>query len=227
MKARTLNASGAVAAALVTLIVLAVMAGAGIFIYHRNHKTKSVGSTLGSPKNSSTSTKSATTADPYAGWKTYSDSQSYYSFKYPADWSIDVTSAQVTVLDPAKSVEVDYIGRYAHDSGLLGFNPVSVDPLSVGGVSLKVVGGVYTPANEADYAVVDSSLLRSNPLTIGQATLFPNALRFTDVNNDTNAVAFRARYGSQFSSADDAKAWFGTSDAKMVLLILQSLTYNR
>lgn len=56
---------------------------------------------------------------------------------------------QVTALNPAKNVEVDYVNPYAHDSGLLAFNPTDVKSVAEAGLNLKVVGGVYLPAKNS------------------------------------------------------------------------------
>ena len=206
---------------LLIVLVLAATAGAGVYAYRRSHKAKTVST------NSSTTKPTPRPVDPYAGWKTYTDTTYRYSFRYPADWTLDTTADQVTVLNPANSLEVDYLNPYVHDSGFLSFDPVFTTDLSVTGLNLKVVGGVYAPANEPDYGVVDSSLLTSYPLTIGRTTQFPNALRFADTHsNDTASAAFRSR-ATVTLTASQAQAWFASADAKTSLLIIESLAYQR
>ena len=229
-----LNAKGfGTLAVLALVIVVAALGGGGYYVWHKNHdKKKTTASTTSSSSSSqSNNTTNTQTTDPYAGWKTYTDSQNHYSFKYPSDWTLSAGGSQgiisATILNPSKTAEVDYASPYVHDSGLVNFNPASVNDLTVGGMSMKIVGGVYTTsASEADYGVVDSSFLQTYPLTIGQDTQFPNALRFTSMNQGTSTTAFRARTTTTLSSAD-AKSWFNTSDAKTSLLILKSLTYNK
>lgn len=215
---------------LVALVIICVIGFTGWVIAHnKNSANKTHNTTTQSSESVASSTNNKNNEqpiDPTANWKTYCDSHGY-CFKYPNDWSVDVTSSQVTVLNPDKSVEVDYIYAYVHDSGTLNFYPVYTHDLAVQGDALKIVGGVYLPANEADYGVVDSSLLNTYPLTIGQSTSFPNALRFTDQHAaSSTSIAFRARTTSQMSSLSAAQDWFNSTDAKNSLLILQSLSHK-
>jgi hypothetical protein len=206
---------------LLILVVVAVLAGAGVYVYHREHKTKTTGST------SQNSTVTTTKPDPYAGWKVYTDTQHHYSFKYPADWTLSANATQVTVVNPANNIEVDYFNPYVHDGGTPSFDPVSIADLSVTGLNLNVVGGIYSASNEPDYGVIDSSTLTSNPLTIGKAAPFPAPLHFTDLHTGASDIAtFRAR-ASVTMTAQEANAWFSTADAKTSLLIVRSLAYKQ
>jgi hypothetical protein len=174
------------------------------------------------PKLQAVPNSSAT--DPYAGWKTYTDTAHHYSFKYPSDWTISTTSAQVMLLNTSESIEVDYLYSDPHDSGITSFTPVSIGDMTDASLGLKVVGGLYDGVSP-EYNVIDPSLLKSYPLTIGQPSQFIVNPHFSDdhVTNGMTTGTFRAR--SAVSGAKTA-AWFSTPDAKTSLLILESLRYQ-
>jgi len=216
---------------LLAIVVLVAVIAGGAYIHNKNNSKTAKTSTAHQGNSSTSKVQNTltpnTNPNPYENWKTYCDTTHHYCFKYPTNWTLDTSSTQVTVLNVSKSVEVDYIYPYVHDSGLLSFDPVSIQNIAVTGLNLKIVGGVYLPANEPDYGVIDASLLTTYPLTVGQTTNFPGALRFTDTHSsNSNAVEFRARATSQMSSHSDAQEWFNTSDAGISLKILESLSYQ-
>src|SRR5215471_5626830 len=94
---------------LLILVVVVVLGGAGWYVWQREHNANT--NTTQNKTQTSTTPTPSPTPDPYAGWKTYTDSQHHYSFKYPASgWTIDANSSeQVTLLNTSKSVEVDYL----------------------------------------------------------------------------------------------------------------------
>lgn len=66
---------------LIIILVLVVIAGAGYFVYNnqKNNKTTTSSNTQSTPPPAA--------ADPYAGWKSVTFSQTKLSFKYPAAWT--------------------------------------------------------------------------------------------------------------------------------------------
>src|SRR5215469_10206649 len=100
---------------LLIIMLFALVAGAGFYIYHRDHKTASVttssfsnSSSSGQTSNNSNAPTPTPTPDPYAGWKTYCDNIHHYCFKYPiSGWAIDTSSPeQTSVLNSDKSIEI-------------------------------------------------------------------------------------------------------------------------
>jgi hypothetical protein len=219
MQRRNFNENGfGVVGVLLALVVLAGAVGAGVYVYHKDHK--SAATTTVSTQGTSGTTVATTKLDPYAGWKSYCDTGSHYCFKYPANWTLSTSADQATVLNASASTEVDYADPYVHDGGALDFVPVSVNNLSVTGLQAKILGGVYTPANEPDYGVVDASQLAAYPVTVGQPMSFPSPLHFTDMNaNGSPIAAFRARATTSMASESDAQAWFSSSDGQTSLKI--------
>lgn len=104
MTKRSLNSKGlGLLGVLVIIVVLAVVAGSGVYIYHKDHKAKTMASsgttdkTSSQKNNSNTSRKTSTTTDPYAGWSQYCSAQEKSCFKYPSDWA----TKNIGAVDPA------------------------------------------------------------------------------------------------------------------------------
>ena len=93
MKKQQLNSKGfGLIAAVIVIAVLVVLGGAGAYVYHRDHKAKpaTTSSTTGvaSAQNKSTNTTaSSQSADPTAGWITYTSTSGQFSLKYPKTWA--------------------------------------------------------------------------------------------------------------------------------------------
>ncbi len=83
---------------LLIVLILVVIGTVGYIVYHNDHKTKA---------------SVSTTANPYAGWKSYTN-LSPVSFKYPSNWTVTTSpggsdSKIVTVNAPSRSIDgTDY-----------------------------------------------------------------------------------------------------------------------
>ncbi len=86
---------------LIIVVVLGLAGGAGWLIYDRNHGKKADNT----PANATTSTAKV---DPHADWKTYTDSKSTFSFKYPKTLHLEerVTGYIVLLKDVDKPQDV-------------------------------------------------------------------------------------------------------------------------
>lgn len=226
MQKRKLNNQGfGVVAILIAVLVVLVIGGASYLVWHKNHESKK-STTQNSKTDSASSNKSTGTkvaADPYEGWKTYTDSANHYSFKYPADWTLtDSTSdsnASASLVSPDGDVYIDYTNPLVKDGDNMDFYVSSISDISTLS-SVKVLGGMFTDQNSPRYYVVDSS--QTADLTVGSVGQVVNTARFAEGNgNDAQLVAHYA--GAPYGSTEAAKAWFGTEDAKTTLLILKSL----
>lgn len=67
---------------LAVIIVVAVIATAGGFVYKHNHKTNNVNTT----SKSATNTNTPQPVDPTASWTTYSSQTGKFSLRYPSSW---------------------------------------------------------------------------------------------------------------------------------------------
>jgi hypothetical protein len=246
MKKLSLNNKGfGLIGVLVIILVLALAGGAGIYVYHKNHKAKATTTTVATgKKNSGSSSKaddgstSTGKADPYAGWKTSCDSAYHYCFRYPTGWTISGStsskageSGQVTVLNPAKTLQVSYVNSYTQDSGVVDFNTTALTKLTSASEDLTVVGGYYATSGVVgnfapSYRVVDSSLLDTYPLTVGKASQFPSNPRFTDKAASTYSGSFALTPATSINTTSERDAWLSGSDTKTGVKILESLYYK-
>lgn len=218
------------------LLIAAVIVGLTVtgFLVYRHNKNTAV--------TTSTSQKSTTNTQQnvYANWKIYCDNFYHYCFKYPQDWVLSSNAATkvgdiagASLLNPAKTTSVSYGIPDTHDRGLLAFFVASIDKLTLANQDLTVVGG-YIPTsgdnglagnNVPSYQVVDSSLLNTYPLTIGQTTKFPTNPDFT-VKNFQALGSFKIRPAITINTISDSLSWLNSTDAKTGLLILKSFYYN-
>lgn len=228
---------------LLTIVVLALVAGGGIYIYHKDHKTKVAVTTSTTKTSTSSTAKNAsgttTATNPYAGWKTYCDTVNGYCFKYPASWRLDNESqagiTNLVVDSPSGGGEITYQNTYSADALIWSsFHATTDTTLSAGNGNLSVVGG-YTLATEAYMPllyVVDTSCLQANPVTIGQTGTL-SCDRFTDASDKDYQGLFSledpqaSADGNGSFTASQSAAWLNTQDATTGLLILKSLYYQR
>jgi hypothetical protein len=232
MKNKQLNTKGfGLVGILAVVVVVALVGFSGWLVWHKNHEAKKTNSasnskSTGSKSPTTTGRGSTATTDPYEGWKTYTDSQYHYSFKYPSNWSLtsgdtgDRVSANL--VSPNGTVYVDYTNTFVKDGDKLDFFVSSVDDVA-SLPSVKVLGGMFTSQNSPRYYVVDNS--QTADLEVGAVGQVVNTARFAEGSG--NDAQFVAHYsGTAYSSTEAAKAWFSTEDAKTSLLILKSLSYE-
>jgi hypothetical protein len=209
---------------LLVLLVVVVLGAAGWYVWQREQRTTN------STNSSSTSSGHPVpppTPDPYKGWLTYTDSQQHYSFKYPASgWTLTGSTDSVSVRNAANTALVSYNNPFVKDSSTTSFYAADIEPVT-GISSMKVVGGALTANLLPTNWVVDASTLTTYPLTVGQASNFTTAARFTNSGSSDSGQLTAFPVGKVFTSTDQVKAWFSTDDAKTALLILQSLTYQQ
>ncbi len=214
---------------LLVILVVAATGGAGVYVYHRNHKAKHVATTSKSSTSTSSQAKpTPRTEDPYAGWKTYTDTTYHYSFRYPAGWELTTNGAQgvaISLRNPSNSVLISYANPLVKDGGSGDFLAADIQSVTTN-AGLKVVGGAFTANNLPTYSVVNASLLTTYPLVIGQTSQFEMAARFSDQGSNDNGQLMAYPVGASFTTAAQAEAWFTTTDAKTSLLIMESLTYQ-
>lgn len=225
------NQKGFATPVIIAVIVVIAIIVAGVLVYRHDHnKSKTINSNTTTP--ASTGTHTPQVSNPYAGWKIYCDTTYKYCFRYPSTWMLASTSSQVTVTDPSQDVEVDYINAYSKDSSPIAFTPTSINKLSSANEDVTVVGG-YSPggglagAYVPSYHVVDSSVLSTYPLTIGESSQFPNNPSFTDKGiSGTYSGAFLARPTTSINTTSDARGWLNGSNGQTSLQILKSFYYQ-
>lgn len=239
---KTQNNSGNIVVVTLFIILIIAVVGGAYLVYHKN-KSNSTSKNTSSSSSSTTKSTSQTKTQPdiYAGWKTFCDTTYGYCFKYPSTWSIDSNvaprvgiTAQTTLLNSTKTVSVSYINAFTHDSSPMPFTPTYINKLTSSKQDLTVVGG-FSPASGlvgnylATYRVVDSSFLRTYPLTVGSQANFPNNPSFTDMN--TGSTTYQGELESvpttSVNTTTEAQAWLNSADAQTSVSILKSFYYNK
>lgn len=93
---------------ILVIVIVALIGTVGWLVYKNHHKTTALNTSTTSSKATTKSTvanntKTVATANSYAGWKSYSNSQ--VSFQYPADWTASngPGDSQSTVADATSS----------------------------------------------------------------------------------------------------------------------------
>jgi hypothetical protein len=226
-------------AILLAIVVLALVAGGGVYVYHKDHKTKVVtNSTKTSTSSTSKSSSGSTTAttNPYAGWKTYCDTTYKYCFKYPGSWKLVTElsaqqsggTGQVGLTSADGSVTVSYINVNNHDHAISQLSTMDVETITGASQKFSIVGGYisYGSGFLPMYNLADSSLLETYSVAVGQTSSFPTTASFTDLDTDYLG-SFFSQPTQQLNTVADAQAWFTTADAQTSLLILKSLYYQQ
>lgn len=226
---------------LVAVIVVAAIAACGWLAWRHTHdKKKSSGSTSTSSQQekSSSTSDSSSTANVYAGWKSYCDTTYKYCFKYPSTWQLAIETVpqepcdagQIDITSPDGAVDVSYQNDNNHDGNPAAITPTSIEKMANANQPLTIVGSYFSDGTNKtpSYAVVDSSLLTSNPLAVGSSAQFPEQAEFTDKTSGTTSCAgsFASMPNQPVNTAAGAQAWFATSDAKTGLRILESFYYQ-
>lgn len=220
---------------LVVVAVVALVGFSGWLVWHKNHETKKTSSTSNSKstenKNStSTSNSSAATSDPYEGWKTYTDAQCGYSFRYPANWNMEVTSTGVDLENPTQTLQASYTANDSHDQGPTDFTVTEIAAIDATGLS--AVGG-YQPTSGVvgnywpKYEIAETASVSSYGLQVGKKSQFVNNPMFKHQSSSSSCTSsFRAIPAVTINTVSDALDWLNSSDAKTSLLILKSLSYK-
>ncbi len=207
---------------LIVVIVLAVVGLAGWKLYRYSVRNQA------STTTSSSETSLVASSDPYDEWKTYCDDDAKACFKYPADWTIEVStnsSKTVSLHNTSGSVLVGYETPFTKDGGTDQFFVATLEGTVVNNAAVTVIGGIYGDSNTPELAVVDNSLLQTHPLKLGAASTFVDAPRYTNKDGKTQTQLIASPVGN-FGSADKAKAWFQSADAAVTLQILKSFHFE-
>lgn len=177
---------------------------------------------------SSSQPNEQTSSDPYAGWKTYCDDAQKACFKYPSDWTVDPSSqngiVSVTLKSPSGAVVGGYVNSDTRDGVEMPYYTASVDGLSMPDSKYKVVGGFTFSGSDLSprYKVVDASF--ASGLKPGQQTSLTNTARFTYKDGSTTGHLEAYPISASGFTSDQAKAWFGSDDAKTALQVVRSFS---
>lgn len=220
---------------ILVLIIVILIAAVGWLVYKDRRKPAVTSAKSSTAKSGSAQTKPA---DPYAGWKTYTLTYEKLTFRYPATWTLQDSSASQGLTPNADNVTLKAADGYqvSLDDGWDG----SGDPLNLAvdsPVPVKFAGNsdylVFAHPMEAglrglDPNSVDSAILMVSPVSQYTASSFPqdkNAHGDPRVNNGGSTMLFSGGYpgnAKNFATVDQAKS---DPEFKNLVLVIQSMHY--
>jgi len=224
--------------ALITVLILAVIALGGFLVWHKNHASRPTQQANSGQHNQSqngASSQKQTSTDPYSGWKAYCDIYRY-CFKYPADWAVSDTvtatapceAGGVSLKSPSGEVGLAYLNANNKDGGgLIGsYTITSSYALNVHGQNLTLIGGYATSDGNQypSYNLIDTPS-SAQSLAVGQTVDLPTFFTDQGVGDKHCSGTLNVAPTKPLSLAD-AKNWFSNADTKSGLKILQSFYYQ-
>jgi hypothetical protein len=217
------NQKGFSAVEAVLILVIIVLIGVVGYMVYKNHNNKTTTASVATSTTKKTTTSIKTVADPYSGWKTYCDSATKECFEYPPTWTLNTgASTNTEVIGPSKAVSVEYSNPSSDFGGPQTFHTISLAALAKSDSTLNVIGGYYTATNMPEYALIGSSLIQKNSLSVGQTS---DNVGYLDYSSNGGSASLTASlYGSTTAPTPPSPvdSWFSSADAKTALLILQS-----
>lgn len=237
-----LRANGfGLAGVIIIILALAIVGGAGTYVYHRDHEVESVGTRSSSSEKDSTGNTSSnmhTTADSYAGWLTANLQYEKASFKYPTSWAISNTSKDETQTGGVANPGADSViltsstGQIVSiETGLPYTFENDTATVLPGAQSIKSLGGTYyldfyNRTNSSTDAI--AACLDKSAMTAGNESPYITSKNITLAPSSPAADLICIQYAPDAQgntaprpvSAFEQDASF--NDAK---LIIESLTY--
>lgn len=226
------NQEGFSAVEVVLVVVVVALIGiVGWLIYKNQHKTARTSTAT------SSTTKPAPTANPYAGWKSYCDSMSKTCLHYPSNWTeqagLGNQGAVITSPDSTISLyENPNPGNCANSQPgeINRFYVNSVDKVTSSSLSLEVVGGYFynqlngSPRYNPYYILTSTDNVNKYNLKVGSTVNFPDAWTCYNYGVISGGASSQPAGSNEYNSTTQAaSSWFSTSDAKTSLKILQSV----
>jgi len=224
--------------ALLLLILIIIVVGIGAKLYNNQHKivhnllnqNNVLNSQLKTLNSQLVSVKSATNIST-TNWKSFCDPyRSIFCFKYPANWTVvennysPFRSANVTITNPAKTIQLLYENPWNQDTFPTNFIVHSASNLNVSNIKLILLAGYYVGAVEHKpfYEITNPPINHRQP---GQNIIRPRAPAFTYENgNQVSQVALMmiSPINQNFNTTKQANAWFNSINGKIALKIMQS-----
>ena len=200
MRRKPLNTKGFAPLALViTVAAVLVIGGAGAYVYHRNHKSKTsaVSDNAASTKTSTQTSKSSTTdnaANPYAGWDSYTTKYDKLSFKYPSTWKLtdqsSTDSADVTPGQDSVSVISSDGLEVSIGAGDIEFTPQPPTKV-LSSTPISMLGGSYylTFGSNNDTETTTGGALITTTTAFPTTSTFPQSKNITWSSSAVNGLS--------------------------------------
>jgi hypothetical protein len=111
---------------LLILVIVGLIGFVGWYVWQAKNNADD---NLSSATETSNSSQSTATSNPYAGWKTYTSNNEKFTFKYPSNWELNGEAASGNLKEE--------VGLRGPNNFLMTYSLVKIDP------------GAITPANHA------------------------------------------------------------------------------
>lgn len=244
---RTKNDSGFTAVeALLIILILLVVGAVGYMVYHNSHKTNNANNTAG--KIATSSSKSTSAPNPYAGWQQLCSSSGGLCMKYPISWKLGGSdSAGYTITSPSGTTDVVYLpdgtrdaGAYEYgNAGICPSTILSVTPLTTNAKTLDIVQAITNCTENVNSnmtssvpssSVIPASDVSAQGLKVGSVD--SNSLNIALVNSNSSSSTRQLLYISDLSNTTygtpaAAQQWFNSTDVKTADKILASVSYSK
>jgi hypothetical protein len=235
--------------ALLIVLVVAVIGFGGYYVWQNQRKDDTTKANSTSSTSPNSVTKSGST-DPYQGWKSYCSSLGGLCIKYPSSW----TYAQDTSNSGPAGSEVNTITSpshkvvvvYAPDVQLGGTgvsetsNVVDVTPNKAGDfavvqlVNTVKTSGSYTAdvfATPQDSTSSQDKWTKGTSITNSYTPQWHQFINPKQAGSPRNQLLAVTPDGNpftlnRFNSAADAQAWLSSSEVKIAIQILTTVSYK-
>lgn len=210
--------------ALIALVVIAVIGLGGWMVWRHSHQQKKAAATKTAAPSADKKTSDMQSADPYAGWKSYCDTELKACYKYPNDWVRSQYGGWQNAADTAYFNLVGSNKDQATDDVYIA----AIEDLANTGEGLKVVG--FVKGNIPTYVVYEESVVSGQHLAVGQTVQLVTVNPTFSGKGVGKDLTFSATPGAKgiaaITTPEQAKSWFATPEARQCLRILQSFNYQ-
>ena len=208
---------------LLGIVTIAVVMGGAWYIWTHRSKSNRQQTALSAITHNKQAVAPAPASDPYAGWKTYCDDSVKACIQHPSGWQMLGDGA---LENPTCTAYVSMAGPTVKDGGGGTGYIASIDNLKIPFEDLKVVGIIVD--SQPMYSIYNGSYLEKYGISAGQVHEIGYAnYRFNGKTGDAALDATPCTNGyAAIKNFEQAKAWFGTAEARDCLKILQSFYYE-
>ncbi|HJY98465.1 MAG TPA: PsbP-related protein [Patescibacteria group bacterium] len=165
---------GITIAAMALFVLLSL--GAVVFLYNQNQKLKNLVAGYQAP-----SPTPAQTPDPTASWKTYTNKEENFSFKYPSEWAID------TKEEDGDERKENVFVQLTKQAATIDFY---ADMMGIGGIGREFAG---TPVEVSGYNLYKFQFENTTNDTtiIGVTDALTNSIGVFEIQDKTYSITLR------------------------------------
>lgn len=240
----------------IACIVIIGLVGFMVYNNHKKNAPVTAVAPATTKTSAATTTPATTTTpavDLYVGWKEFCSTAENLCIKYPTDWqAVDGSQSgkSFSIYSPTKKVAVDYSSLRIRSGSGEGGGPdsctvttLTLDELKNKTTSLKAARVVTDSKSSTPhfyfpyYYVTSDDFITSMGLKAGTASDTDNCIQaYTRIGDSKDSQTVSSLEVSQnrlnnpnlhdFTSSDEAKAWFQTDETVTAIKIVDSATFK-